>query len=195
MPQIVTFIRLFFCCLYLSSCFRYHTNSEMLSDFQKMQSLKDEKDKYCYEISLKFNGSVISKPLPPMYTEYGKCLEQGFVVAASSYQPEKVIAPNSQKALEMYSAAAQCSDSAAIEILNSRGEPVPPFSGREAGEYYFPLSLSREQDCGFHENLTGWGYLFIAPIAIPVGAVILVGAFLTIPVCVVTSPFHSSKCI
>jgi hypothetical protein len=166
----------------------------MISDFEKMQSLKAERDKYCFELSLKFNDPVINKPLPLMFTEYGKCLEEGYQVVSRSSKKEEIFLPDSEKALSMYKAAAQCSEPEAIQILTSRGEPIPPFSGREAGEYFFPL-LSKEQDCGFHQDLTGWGYLLVTPIAIPVGAIILVGALLTIPVCVVTSPFHNSKCI
>lgn len=117
------------------------------------------------------------------------------MVTAKSSENMKVILPDAGKAISLYNAAAQCLDREAIEVLKSKGLPVPPFSGREEGIYFFPLSVSRDQDCGFHEKLTVWGNLIMVPIAIPVGAVILVGALLTPVVCALTSPFHHSRCM
>lgn len=186
--------RLFTCVIFLSSCFRYQIDRDMVAKFETMQSFRGERDKYCNELSVQFIAGARGKPIPSMYTEYGKCLESGYIEERKYSNRKKTIAPDLERAKELYKAAAQCNNEEAIKILTSRGVAVPPFSGREEGSFFFP-QLTRDQECGVHSQTTGWGYLLSAPIVIPVGAVVVVGALLTPVVCAVTSPFHGKRCM
>jgi hypothetical protein len=180
------------CCtiaaLHLSACFRYQVAHSSVDRFTELQGQRADYQKYCRELEYDFYSNRIAYPQPEQYIEFGRCIESGYTI-----QNTELIQEVARNPLALYRASAQCEFVPAIEKLRSLGEALPEPGGCRAGTFFFPcLKLER---CGHSGGFTPLGYVLTAPITIPVGAVLLAGALLTLPVCVVIAPFVGGRCM
>jgi len=140
-------------------------------------------DGYCRELAYQLHPERHYNALPQAYTQYAKCLERGYAKQPADHE----------LATKMLYAAAQCGEREAIELLCQRSMEVPVFAGCKP-ETYFSFCFE-EQMCGLSQEVTPIGYVLLAPVAIPVGAALMVGALVSLPICALFAPFFGGRCM
>lgn len=161
----------------LSGCFRYQRSVSTYQDFEKAQNLKEtDPQNYCFELN---ELRRVSYPNGEMLFQLYLCSDSGAVKDLDS----RIVLQE----------AAKCGHEKALEIARKMGIEIHPTPRQECELCILPQLTAAP--CGIRQEITPLGFILSAPIWIPVGTVVLVGAILTIPICVITSPFHGSRCM
>lgn len=165
----------------ITACTRYHVDLGAQEEFDQIAAAGDDFQKSCALAESKVNSANLGKHLPETFFTYGECLTKGFV-------PEGV---QKVPAGQVYQTAATCGFQPAIDHLKSKGINVEP-DGCKEGKYVF--FCNAKEDCGLEYELTTTGYILAVPVLIPVAIVALTGALITLPICIMVSPFTDIPC-
>ncbi len=169
--------------VFLSACFRYSPSIEASDNLELTKGDKKNLDQYCRTLSSAYKKKPPISQLPEFLIEYGDCLAREDIRFSSTTRTPE----------EVYITAAQCGNVHAKERLQSMNVPIPEEVGRRPGESMW-MSLS-DESCGLRSEVTGLGYLVLAPIWIPGGLVLLSLALVGLPLCVIIAPFFNEGCM